>query len=177
MKKAIFVIDGISKAYLGYTGGDNWNGFTTPYFEVAEALEIKEKYNELNEDEMQYDEETDTFYIAEAKYVSDEVHKGKNLVTEDGIKHLYDIGAYYWMWDSMGVTKHREVAKQVEEFIYYHDTYNYWDEYDTRREDVVTKIIEQFQNLNTFYAAICIMRNEALEEEERFEELGKILTL
>lgn len=178
MKRTIFTIDGVAQAYIGYTDGDDWNGFETPYFEVAEALDIMAKYNQLGIDEqMQYDEDRDEFFVYEEALEEFTIWKGKNLVTEDGIKHLYGIGAYYWMWDSMGATKHREVAQQVEEFIYYHDTYNYWDEYDTRREDVVTKITEQFQDLNTFHKAICIMRREDLKAEEIVEALGKILTL
>ena len=136
------------------------------------------KYNQIHDvDQMQYDEERDEFFIYEEALEEFTIWKGKNLKTEDGIKHLYDIGAYYYMWNSVGATKHREVAQQVEEFLYYHDTYNYWDEYDNRREEVVTKITEQFQDLNTFHKAICLMRREDLSAEEIFEALGNILKL
>jgi hypothetical protein len=65
----------------------------------------------------------------------------------------------------------------VEEFIFYHDTYNYRDEYSSERDQTVDAITEQFKNLDTFYKAICIMRNEELAEDARFEQLGGILKL
>ena len=172
MYKTIFTIDGIAPAYIGYTSGRLWNGWATPYFEVAEALQVMEDYKP-----MRYDEETDSFRVAKTEYTDEEIWKGENLVTEDGIKHLYGIGAYCWVWDAVNDGDRRYLAQQVEEFIFYHDTYNYMDEYDTRRDKVVDAIIEQFQDLNTFHKAICIMRDEDLTEEARFEKLGGILNV
>ena len=177
MHRTIFTIDGIAPAYIGYTSGRLWNGWATPFFEVNEALQVMEDYNKNSENPMYYDEKTDTFRIAETEYTDEEWWKGQNLKTEDGIKHLYGIGAYCWVWDAVNDGDRRYLAQQVEEFIYYHDTYNYMDEYDTRRNKVVDAIIEQLQALDAFHKIICIMRDEELDEDARFEKLGGILIL
>jgi hypothetical protein len=181
MYKTIFAIDGIAQAYIGYTSGRLWKGWATPYFEVAEALEIMEEYNKLNTKEpMHYDERLDRFVVIDSdgiQYEPLESWKGNNIKTDDGIKHLYGIGAYCWIWDAVTDGDRRGFAQQIEEFIYFHDTYNYWDEYDLKRDEVVESIIKQFQDLNTFHKAICIMRREDLKAEEILEALGKILTI
>lgn len=175
MHKTIFTIDGFAPAYIGYTDGTLWNGWATPHFEVAEALNVMHDYNKDTGNPMWYDKETDSFRIAETEYTSEENWKGENIQTEEGIKHLYGIGAYCWVWDAVNDGDRRYLAQQVEEFIFYHDTYQYMDEYDLRRDKVVDTIIEQFKDLSTFYKAICIMRNEDLSAEARFEALGGIL--
>lgn len=177
MYKTIFTIDGFVPAYIGFTDGYLWNGWATPYFEVTEALQVMADYNKDTGNPMWYDEITDTFRIAETEYTSEGNWKGEDFQTEEGIKHLYGIGAYCWVWDAVNDGDRRYLAQQVEEFIYYHDTYNYWDEYDSRRDEAVEAIIEQFKNLDTFYKTICIMRNEDITAEARFEQLGGILKL
>lgn len=177
MKRTIFTIDGIAPAYIGYTSGRLWNGWATPNFEINEALQVMADYNKDTDNPMHYDEETDSFRIAETEYADEEIWKGANVQTDEGIKHLYDIGAYCWVWDAVNDNDRRYLAQQVEEFIFYHDTYNYMDEYDLKREEIVNTITEQFQNLETFHKAICIMRDEDLAEEARFEQLGGILSV
>lgn len=177
MYKTIFTIDGFVPAYIGYTSDRLWNGWATPHFEVNEAFAIMEDFNKQADDPMFYNEGNDTFWIydREAKELTE--WRGQNYKTDDGIKHLYAIGAYSWVWDSVNDSDRRYLAQQTEEFIYYHTTYNYWDEYDHKREIVVGYITEQFKNLDTFYKAICIMRDEELEAEARFEKLGGILNV
>lgn len=177
MYKTIFTIDGIAPAYIGYTSGRLWNGWATPHFKKSEALRVMEDYNKNTESPIFYNEEYDTFYHFGTDNYSGEMWKGEKCQTEDGIKILYGIGAYCWVWDAVNDGDRRYLAQQVEEFIYYHDTYHYWDEYDTRREQVVNSIAEQFQDLNTFHKAICIMRNEELTEDARFEKLGGVLNV
>ena len=177
MYKTIFTIDGIAPAYIGYTSGRLWNGWATPYFEVNEALQVMKDYNENTDRPMQYDEATDSFRVAETEYTDEEVWKGENITTENGVKHLYGIGAYCWVWDAVNDGDRRYLAQQVEEFILDYDRYNYLDEYDDGREEVVNAIIEQFQDLDTFHKAICVMRDEELDEDERFEKLGGILNV
>jgi hypothetical protein len=126
---------------------------------------------------MWYDDNTDSFYIAETKYTDGDTWKGTNINTDDGIKHLYSIGAYSWVWDAVENCDRRYLAQQVEEFIYYYDTYKYYDEYDHRREETVESITEEFKNLDVFYQAICIMRNDETSAETKFEKLGGILNV
>ena len=103
MYRTIFTIDCFIPAYIGYTSGRLWNGWGTPFFEIAEALQVMADYNKNTDRPMQYDEETDSFRVAETEYTDEEVWKGKNYNTEDGIKHLYGIGAYCWIWDAVNV--------------------------------------------------------------------------
>ena len=63
MYKKVFTIDGFDYVYIGYTSGRRWNGWATPYFEFAEALEVMHDYNECTETSMQYDKVYDQFYI------------------------------------------------------------------------------------------------------------------
>ena len=177
MHKTIFTIDGFAPAYIGYTDGDRWNGWATPYFEKSEAIRVMEDYNKNTESPIFYNEEYDTFYHFGTDNYSGEMWKGERYQTEEGIKILYGIGAYCWIWDDVNDGDRRYLAQQVEEFIFYHDTYNYRDEYGIEREQTVESIVEQFKDLNTFYKAINIMRDEDMEAKARFEELGRILKL
>ena len=181
MYKTIFTIDGIAPAYIGYTSGSLWNGWATPYFEINEALQVMADYNkDIPDNPMKYDEHLDRFIIIDSEgmqYEPLDTWKGKNIQTDDGIKHLYGIGAYSWVWDAVNDGDRRYLAQQVEEHIFYHDTYNYMDEYDLNRDDVVNSIAKQFDNLDTFHKAICIMRNEDLTSEQKFDALRKELQL
>ena len=174
MYKTIFTIEGVAPAYIGYTSGRLWNGWATPFFELSEALALMTEHNKYRDNPMHYDEGIDAFCIAETEYTDEAIWEGIDYQTAEGIKHLYGIGAYCWMWDAV---EDRSIAQQTEEFIYYHDTYNYWDEYDNRREETVNTIAEQLKNIDTFYNIVCIMRDEELSAEARFEKLGGVLKL
>ena len=94
MYKKVFTIDGFDHVYIGYTSGRRWNGWATPHFEFAEALEIMHEYNKCSDDIlMQYDKVYDQFYILDKESDEFEVWKGKDYNTTEGIKHLYGIGA------------------------------------------------------------------------------------
>lgn len=177
MHRTIFTIDGFAPAYIGYTDGSRWNGWATPYFEKAEALAVMADYNKGTETPMFYNEEYDTFYHFGNDSYDGEMWKGADYNTKDGIKHLYGIGAYCWVWDAVNDGDRRYLAQEVEEFIFYHDTYNYMDENDNRREEVVNTIIQQLQDLNTFHQVICIMRDKELTAETRFNKLKEELTI
>ena len=126
---------------------------------------------------MVYDSEKDEF---RNRYEEDEepyIWKGEDIQTEDGIKHLYGIGAYCWIWDAVNDGDRRYIAQQIDELLYEHDTYNYWDGSDAIREQVVNTIMEQLQDLDVFHKVIYIMKDEELTEEARYEKLGGILTL
>jgi hypothetical protein len=177
MYKTIFTIDGFVPAYIGYTSGRLWNGWATPFFEKNEALRVMHDYNKDTGNPMQYDEATDSFRVAETEYTDEEVWTGKNINTDDGVKHLYGIGAYCWVWDAVNDGDRRYLAQQVDEFAFEYSTYDYRDECDAVREKIVDNIAKQFQNLDVFHKAICIMRNEDLTEEARFNALGGILNV
>lgn len=177
MKKAIFTLDGFVPAYIGYTDGKMWNGWATPYFTKEEAIRLMTDYNSDTESPMFYNEEHDTFYHFGTDSYSGEMWRGENYETDEGIKHLYGIGAYCWVWDAINKGDIRCVAQQVEEFIFYYDTYHYWDEYDNRREEVVTNIINQLQDFNMLKEIITIMHNDNLSSETMYKTIGGILRL
>ena len=175
MHKTIFTIDGIAPAYMGYTSGDLWNGWATPYFEKSEALRVMEDYNKNTESPMFYNEQYDTFYHFGTDSYDGEMWRGENAQTEEGIKHLYGIGAYCWVWDAVNDGDRRYIAQAIEEFMFYHDTYKFMDEYDPRRDAAVEALFDKFGDLDTFHKAICIERDEDLKAEARFEKLKEVL--
>ena len=174
MYKAIFVFDDFKFPHIGYTSGRLWNGWATPYFEVDEALQIMEEFNKEREEKMTYDEETDSFRVAETEYIEEEIWKGENINTEDGIKHLYGIGAYCYIWDSVTDDEIRAVAQEIEEFLWDFDTYENKDCY-ADREELVDVIAEQLLDLQVLKQVLIALYNEELTEHELFEKLGKEL--
>ena len=174
MYKKVFTIDGFDYVYIGYTSGRRWNGWATPYFEFAEALEIMHDYNECTETSMQYDKVYDQFYILDKENDEFEVWKGKDYDTIEGIKHLYGIGAYSWVWDNITNYDIENIARGIEDFIWEFDTYHYQDECIDRMQ-TVDSIIAQLKDFNTLKQAIRIFCNDDLTEELKFEKLGGIL--
>ena len=105
-----------------------------------------------------------------------ETWKGIDVQTEEGIKHLYDIGAYSWVWDEATDQDNNYLAEWVEDFIYEYDTYESKDQYSDR-EEMVEAIKRQLKDLNAFQQVYEILYNEDLSAEARFEALGGILKL
>ena len=99
MRKTVFTIGEVADAYIGYTSGRLWNGWATPHFEIEEALRVMQSFNETAEYPMKYDDVYDQFYILDTETTELEAWKGENCITTEGIKHLYGIGAYSWVWD------------------------------------------------------------------------------
>lgn len=174
MYKAVFTIDVAPKAYIGYTAGNDWNGWATPYFEIAEALRIMEIYNKETDNPMHYNEDTDTFYIAETEYTAEVNWKGKNYQTDEGIKHLYGIGAYSWIWDEATEEDCNFLVDEIEDFLYEYDTYEYRDQ-GSDREEVIDKITYELKDLAVFQQVYEIWYNENLSRDERFDALSKVL--
>lgn len=82
------------KQYAGWTFGDQWNGFGVPYFEKSVADEIVKDINEMDEDG------GNVYIPGEDAYdfIDDDKYKGMKIVTTDGEKHVYPIGAFMWTW-------------------------------------------------------------------------------
>ena len=174
MYKNVFTIGGFDYVYIGYTSGRRWNGWATPHFEFAEALEVMHDYNECTETSMQYDKVYDQFYILDKESDEFEVWKGKDYNTTEGIKHLYGIGAYSWVWDDITDYDIENIAREIEDFIWEFDTYHYQDECIDRMQ-TVDSIIAQLKDFNTLKQAIKILYNDDMTEELKFEKLGGIL--
>lgn len=176
MRKAVFTIGEYPKAYIGYTSGKLWNGWATPYFELDEAKRVAEGFNECAEYPMEYDDIYDQFYILDKETEELETWKGNDISTAEGIKHLYGIGAYSWVWDEATDQDNQYLADVVEDFIYEYDTYGYRD-VGIEREEMVEAIKNQLKELTTFQQVYEVWHNEDLSQDERFEKLSKLLTV
>lgn len=177
LKQNIFVINGFEHPHIGYTNGNDWNGFETPCFEIDEALSIMAEYNiDRPECPMTYNQTTDTFYVAETEYTSECVWKGFDCRTTEGIKHCYDIGAYYWTWDSISQSSIEAIAEQIEDFLWEFDPYEHRDNYNDR-EELLEEIISQLKNFSTLKQVLIIFYDFSLTDEELFEKLRKELKI
>ena len=173
MHKDVFTIDN-STSFIGYTDGTLWNGWATPHFELSEARKVMTDYNSYrDEDEqMTFDSAADRFIIPYDEYQYEE-EKGYDIDTEDGMKHLYGIGAYSWIWDTYSA---HEVATMLDEFIYEWDTYSYLDIFGFKdRDEVVQQLTEQL-NAERIQAVIEILNGND-SAEEKIDQLAKIISL
>ena len=176
MKRTLFTIDGFAYAYIGYTDHTRWNGWACPYFEKDEALRVMEGYNECAESPIFYNADYDTFYHFGTDSFDGEMWRGYDIHTEDGIKHLYGIGAGSWVWDDATEGDILYVAQVVEDFIYEFDTYDYKDKC-TDREANVEAIKTQLKDLDVLKQVLETFYNEELTAEQKFNDLGKELKL
>lgn len=150
MYKALFTIGEYPIAYIGYTSGKLWNGWATPYFELDEAKAVAEGYNETAEYPMQYDEVYDQFYILNTETTELETWKGEDYETAEGIKHIYGIGAYSWVWDEETVISAAEAISNL-----------FWD-YDMSAS--LKFLAEKFEDFSKFKKAVCIFRADETAE-------------
>ena len=175
MNKKVFTIGDYENAYVGYTDGSKWNGWATPYFTYLTALEVMYDYNEdVGEEIMKYDPIYDQFYILDKESGELKVWKGKQYATEEGIVCLYGIGAYSWVWDEITDYDIKNIAMEIEDFIWEHDTYHYQDECLDRMQ-TVEAIQKQLKELNTLKDAIMLLYCNSLTEELKYYRLGRIL--
>ena len=174
MYQTVFTMVAFTHPHIGYTLGDKWNGWATPYFEFDEACAIMKEFNVVEHNEpMKYSKQHDTFII-EMEDGEIEVWQGKNYLTKEGVKHLYAIGAYAWTWEIINQADIRAIAQRIEDFLYEFDTYEYRNQYDNR-EKVVDLIAEQFKHLKTLKQVLLALYTEDLTDQELFEKLGKVL--
>ena len=174
MKKRLFQINE-GPIYMGYTNGDYWNGWATPYFPLKEALRICYAWN--NEySPMVYDKERDEFRL---HYEGDDepyIWKGEDIQTEDGIQHLYGIGAYSHIWDDLGDEDKRYLAEQICEFLVEYDIDLYEDHYECG-DDFLEDILDSLADINVFADAYYAMNNGKLAPNEIYTLLRKALQL
>lgn len=174
MHKTVLTIEDYPKAYIGYTSPIKWKCWDMPYFELSEAQRVAEGFNECAEHPMTYDPIYDQFYVWDAGNEDYDIIKGEDFITDEGIKHLYGIGAGNWLWDAINERKCHNLAMEIEDFIYEYDTYHYADECLDRMQ-TVEGIAKQLKELNTFQQIWEIWHNDDLTEELKFEKLGGIL--
>ena len=172
MYKTVFTIDGFAEVYIGYTDGRTWNGWATPSFEVDEALALMENFNKVSECRILYSKASDTFILYEPDQEVMTEYKGYNGNTTEGIKHLYDIGSWYWIWDEVQADDY--LAQEIEEILWDFDTYEYKDCYDYR-EDLLKEIKAQLQDLKVLKQVVMAFKMEELSREELLQKLKEAL--
>lgn len=98
-RKATFSIDGIEgQSFTGWTTGETWNGWATPYFEFEQAEKITAA---LGKDCGRFDPAADAFITRESCDMGvgeSETWTALSIETPDGTKKVYAIGAYGWCW-------------------------------------------------------------------------------
>lgn len=110
MYKAQFTLDCIDETegsvtpFKGYTHGDHWNGWATPYFARDEAQRVAAALNKVyaNPHYAWYDRGQDAFanfYEGDDPNDIEEWH-GKQVEVDGQMLTLYAIGAYCWTWNS-----------------------------------------------------------------------------
>ena len=85
----------------GYTKGDDWNGWATPYFEFEVAIQVAKDSSRLNDGTRDaYDEAHDAFLYEDAAYPDEPVIFEAITIEVDGQeKKVYPVGTYYWTWE------------------------------------------------------------------------------
>lgn len=175
MRKALFQIND-GPIYMGYTSGARWNGWATPYFTLEEAQKLQAEWSENTECPMLYDVTKDLFIL---QYEDDDepyVWEGEDIKTEDGIKHLYGIGAYSHIWDDLGDEDKRYLAQQINDFLYDYDPYDYEDNVDDA-DDFIDELIELFADINKFAKAHRIMNGNWSDKDAIYTQLTELFTL
>lgn len=153
MEKAIFVIDGINDAFIGFTKGETWNGFACPYFSYDEATRIMHQYKQFPMQSMVYIKSDDCFLCYDGRY------HGYDYKTADRNQHLYPIGNSVWIWDQIYIN---EVVQDIQDLLW-----------DINPEEIE----KQLQDILVLKEIVIILRNEELTNEEKFEALQKELTI
>lgn len=176
MRKTIFTIEGVASAYIGYTSGKLWNGWATPHFEIKEALEVMRDFNKNAEYLMEYNAGRDEFFVYDEGNEDFDRWKGESIQTNEGVKHLYGIGAYSWIWDEAIDIDDNHLALEIEDFIFEYDTYHYRDECLDRMQ-TVEAIQNQLKELTVLKEVYEVWYNEDLTDDEKFEALGGVLTI
>lgn len=109
-RPGVFAIESIQGPYLGYTDGDSWNGWATPYFEFDVAERIAEDYVRLPERmklrdiepgdyRAGYDEAEDAFLFYEPVNDDEAYYYAQTIAVEGREVKAYAIGAYEWTWE------------------------------------------------------------------------------
>lgn len=92
------------KSAEGWTTGELWNGWATPFFEKGDAeavlRELAGTYAEMGETyRWGYDPEGDAFSSQSPHDEEPERTEGEWIMTPEGRKRVYGIGAYSWTWN------------------------------------------------------------------------------
>lgn len=175
MRKSVFAIDTSPNAYIGYTSGRLWNGWATPYFTLEEAQKLQADFNKGIDTPMLYDVAKDEFRV---QYEDDDepyIWKGEDIQTVDGIKHLYGIGAYSHIWDELDKGYKRNLAQQIDSFLYDYDDGAYEDYYGNN--DVEQIILNKFADLEILVKAHEVMYSDEYGSDEMYIKFAELFNI
>lgn len=173
--KNVFTLEDYPKAYIGYTSPIKWKCWDMAHFERATAFELMTDFD--SDDKPMYYIYDDDCFLVYDEGAGDYIHVyGEDIMTEDGIKHLYGIGAGTWLWDGINEYQCHYLAVCIEDFLYEYDTYHYKDECLDRIQTVET-IKNQLKELSTLQQVYNIWNDDSLTKEMIFEKLGKELQI
>lgn len=177
MHKAVFTIEGYQQAYIGYSPHIKSKGiWDIAHFELAEAKRVADGFNECAEHPMEYDPIYDQFFVWDEGNQDYDIAKGKDIMTDEGTKHLYMIGLGNWLWSAVDNRTIYYLAEAIEDFVYEFDTYDYKDKCSDR-EETVKAIQTQLREFKTFQSVYAIWHSEYLDAESKYNELRKELKL
>ena len=106
MRHTVFSMND-EERFIGYSGGNHWNGWACPYFTRDEAERIVKHVNACSVDHnmynMHYDYATDTFVYHDGNNDYDETFEAVCYLDVDTgeMLTLYAVGAFSWTWDDM----------------------------------------------------------------------------
>ena len=175
MRKALFQINE-GPIYMGYTSGARWNGWATPYFTLEEAQKIQKAWTKCGHSTMLYDVNKDEFRLKCEDNDEPYIWEGEDIKTEDGIKHLYGIGAYSHIWDDLDDDDKRYLAQQINEFAYDYDPYDYENNIDDA-DDFIDGLIELFADIDKFAKAHRIMNGDWSDKDAIYTQLTELFTI
>jgi hypothetical protein len=172
MKQLLLTIEGIPYAYIGYVSETKWKSYEMPCFDLEQTKRIVDEDNRFCNGVMLQNNATDTFYVS----IDGEVrkHKGEDYQTVDGIKHLYDIGAGYWLWEAVNI---QHLAEDINDFMIGYDPHEYYNQYDNSDQVVKCLVIFLAENLDKAAKAYEIMNSDWLGDDEMFERLAEVLEI
>lgn len=86
----------------GYTNGTLWNGFATPFFTFDVATRLIECLADIGQT-AGYNAEVGVFYVDANNDGDVEEWAPLEMLTDDGAKTLYAIGAFSWVWGTLDI--------------------------------------------------------------------------
>ena len=92
------------KPFEGWTNGDNWNGWATPWFEYGEAIKLVDCYNQLDWQPAKkawYDIMTDQFCFIPDGETEPECYSAETIDAEGLKVKAYPIGTQVWIWEQV----------------------------------------------------------------------------
>ena len=97
-----FYLEDMVEDVRGYTAGERWNGWATPYFPFEESERVVAQINRfhkepgLNSNAAYYDSDADEFcFPAENEW---DRYGPSDIDVAGELMKVYAIGACYWVW-------------------------------------------------------------------------------